>query len=641
MSISPTNTSSPASNTEQFSPEASSILPYTEGLSGVNLWLNDITSNVLYGTLGLIAILVLTVRVAQVVNSHIRFLATLNLPSEQQTYWKRGSKLWLKVKRELLLAPLFRKRHNKEIQLSSAINVGTLPSRLHSIFLSFYILSNLLYCCLLDYHGQSRASLLAEARGRTGHLAVMNMLPLFLFSARNNPFVSLLGIPFDTFNLFHRWVGRIVVIQSLAHTFIWGVNNEKARGLERLWSHLCGDPFLIYGFVSTVAMTVILFQSFSVVRHAFYESFLHLHQLLVIAAMAGLIMHCKIDGLPQTTFVYTLIALWAFERFIRLCRIFYRRGTKMEVEALEGGACRVTFDVRGSWTMSPGCHVYAYVPSISLWMSHPFSVAWVESGHDQAKLADTTPVSPVSQTTISSSSKDSSSHKIETSVSHDSDADFKVIPKGNGRTSVSCIVASRTGMTASLNRAVRESRNGKVSLRAFIEGPYGGIENFKSYGTVVLFAGGVGITHQISHVRDIVSAFADGTCSTRRVVLYWSVREVNQLSWIKPWFEELNSLPRRGCEFKILLYVTRSPGLESPSRESVLKKETGASEHVTFGRMQVNDLVRGEFERRVGAMAVGVCGPGGLADDVRCAVRGVMSGNGGGNVDFWEESFTW
>ena len=273
--------------------------------------------------------------------AHIRLIATLNLNTDQQlqTYWIQAGSFWPWVKKHVLQAPLIHRRHNKEFQLSTAVNMGTLPSRLHSIFLGFYLLSNLLYCCLLDYWHQPRAALLAEARGRTGHLAVMNMLPLFVFSARNNPLVPLLGISFDTFNLFHSWTGRLVAAQSLAHTIIWGVNNYDARGLDGMTRHLRTDSFLYYGLISTVAMVAIVIQSVSPIRHAFYESFLHFHQLLAAAATFGIVLHCELQSLPQKTFIYTLISLWTLERCIRLCRIFNRRGTKVQVEALEGGAC--------------------------------------------------------------------------------------------------------------------------------------------------------------------------------------------------------------------------------------------------------------------------------------------------------------
>jgi hypothetical protein len=153
-------------------------------------------------------------------STHIRFLATVGLNRDQQRYWTYDGSFGSKIKKNLLVAPLIRKGHNQEISLSTFVNVGTIPPRLHAVFLLFYILTNVGYCCVLDYHHQSGPSPLAEARGRTGHLAVMNMLPLFVFSAGNNPFIPLLRISFDTFNLFHCWIGRIVVLKALAHTFI-------------------------------------------------------------------------------------------------------------------------------------------------------------------------------------------------------------------------------------------------------------------------------------------------------------------------------------------------------------------------------------------------------------------------------------
>lgn len=559
--------------------------------------------------------MVLIARLAQIISAYVRFLTTVNSTKDQQRFWIKDNSFWSRVKKHLLVAPLVHKRHNKEIQLSSAINVGTLPSRLHTLFLAFYILTNLLYCCLLDFHNQSRASLLAEARGRTGHLSVMNMMPLFLFSARNNPFIPILGISFDTFNLFHRWIGRIVVIEGIAHTFLWGANNYAALGLHGLLDHLWSDLFLVYGFIATVAMVAILFQSVSIVRHAFYECFLHLHQFLAMAALVGTLLHCEAEVLPQRPLLYTVICVWGAERLIRIWRIFSRRGAKVRIEALEGGACRVTFDIRGSWPKGPGHHIYAYIPALSLWMSHPFSVAWVDrhtsrSGCSNPTLSNVETLTP--------------------SPSNDSGVAVRGRSK-NTRTSISCIVAARSGMTAALFRKACRS---PISLSAFVEGPYGGLENMRSYGTVLLFAGGVGITHQLSHVHDIVSAWSEGACSTRKIILIWTVRSVEQLEWVRPYMDELLEMPTWGNSLKMSFYVTRS----SIKDDHTALKEMGFSQQIKFGRMVVRRLVEEEFRERVGAMSIGVCGPGGLADDVRAFARSVM---GRGKVDFWEEAFTW
>lgn len=49
-------------------------------------------------------------------------------------------------------------------------------------------------------------------------------------------------------------------------------------------------------------------------------------------------------------------------------------------------------------------------------------------------------------------------------------------------------------------------------------------------------------------------------------------------------------------------------------------------------------LVGREIAGGLGAVGVGVCGPGGLRDGVRGSVRGWC---GRRNVDFWEEGFGW
>jgi predicted ferric reductase len=61
-------------------------------------------------------------------------------------------------------------------------------------------------------------------------VAIMNMLPLWLLASRNNPLVVWTGISFDTYNLVHRWLGRIVVLETLAHGIAWTVKKVKFGG---------------------------------------------------------------------------------------------------------------------------------------------------------------------------------------------------------------------------------------------------------------------------------------------------------------------------------------------------------------------------------------------------------------------------
>lgn len=545
-------------------------------------------------------------------NAHLRHLFNLTASPVQQKYWSTDkTSFWPRFKKYLLYSPLFRKRHNRELQLSSAVSVGTLPSRLHSLLLFLYLTSNVVYCLLLSYKQDNKASLIAEVRGRTGHLAVINMVPLIILAGRNNPLIPLLRVSFDTYNMFHRWIGRIVVVEAVAHTMAWAINMHAARGFEGIKKRLAEDAFTQYGLVATLAMVIILIQSPSTIRHAFYETFLHIHQFLALSAFLGVYVHAKKGNLPQQRYINWMISLWILERIARFLRVVYRNlsfqgCTKVTVEAMPGDACRVTFDVKRPWRYTPGCHVYVYLPAVSLWMSHPFSIAWCQER-------------PTPYLTL----------EDEKLPSTKSDLDLPLPTRT--QTSISLVMCKRTGMTARLYNKAKASPTGIITMYGAVEGPYGGHDSLDSYGTVVLFAGGVGITHQLSYVRHLIEGNESGTVATRKIILVWSVRTTETLEWIRPWMDEILAMPNRRQILKILLFVTKPRS----AREVVSRSETVL---MYPGRANPRVILEKEMKTRVGAMAVTVCGPGAFADDVRAATREQI---GGGTVDFVEESFTW
>lgn len=59
---------------------------------------------------------------------------------------------------------------------------------------------------------------------------------------------------------------------------------------------------------------------------------------------------------------------------------------------------------------------------------------------------------------------------------------------------------------------------------------------------------------------------------------------------------------------------------------------------ITLGKPCFGEIVDDETAQQVGAMAVSVCGPGGMGDDVRRTVR---SKQGRTTVDLYEETFSW
>jgi predicted ferric reductase len=593
---------------------AATIAPYATGLAGVNQTANMIFKDSLWWSLGVLALVVLSVRLLEIAWSKLRHVSAMSQPADRQGYWKSSQWSWMpNLKKYLIYAPFWRKRHNREIRLSSALNIGTLPSRLHSVILGLYLISNIVYMFYLNWSQSNRYALLAEVRGRSGTLAVVNMVPLIILAGRNNPLIPLLKVSFDTYNLLHRWMGRMVVLEALIHTIAWAAVQVAAAGWNSLNEKILHETFVASGFAGTIALVILFFLSLSPVRHAFYETFLNVHILLAFIIFAMTLVHCASaaipGGLPQLPYMIAIFLLWFFERLARMFRLAYnnwssRRGfTEAVVEPLPGDCSRVTMHLPRYLDVAPGTHAYIRFMGVNPWENHPFSIAWVEHHPEGADR------------TLDDREKSYNRAELQ-----------------SGTTSVSFVIGAQTGFTRQLFD--RASRGGTHSFRvkAAMEGPYAGHHSLDSYGHAVLFAGSTGITHQLSYLKPLIQGFNDGTIATRRVTLIWVMRDTEALEWVRPWMDEVLRMPRRREILNIRLFITRPKN----SKEVVSASSTV---QMFPGRPSISTIMQREVEQQVGAMVVTVCGPGALADDVRQAVREVQSQES--VVDFVEESFTW
>lgn len=105
---------------------------------------------------------------------YVRTMASLN--NETQKYFAIPSSGFAKFKKHVLYAPIFSKRHNREIQMGRAVNVGTLPTRLQFVFLLGYFATNIAFCVVSISWDQAYATVAQQVRNRTGILAVVNMV---------------------------------------------------------------------------------------------------------------------------------------------------------------------------------------------------------------------------------------------------------------------------------------------------------------------------------------------------------------------------------------------------------------------------------------------------------------------------------
>jgi len=608
-------------DSQPFDPSA-----YTHGLTGVEQSMNHIFENVLVVSFIALCVLTLLLRLAKMANAHLRHISTIGNPAQQSFWTHNQTRWWPWLKRHLLFAPLWRNRHNREFQLSAAVNVGTLPSRFHTLLLVTYVASNVAYCLVLPYHRPEKVSVLAALRGRTGGLAALNLIPTVLFALRNNPLIPLLRVSYDTFNLLHRWTARMVVVEAVVHTIAWWANTHEALGWEGVKTSLGTTTSYQWGMVGTAVFIFTALQAWSPLRHAFYETFLSIHRILVLFGLIGVYVHLASHNLPQVPWLRLVCALWGLEWALRVARICYhnvsaRQLTRVTVEALPAEACRVTFDLVRPWTTMPGAHVHVYIPRLALWSSHPFSVAWSESRPLALPAAD---VAQEKLPTVAPSSSSAAGAAVPAALPAPACT-------ADARTSVSLIVRARTGMTRKLYDRASAAPGAKFSAYGFVEGPYGTCDPLASYGTLLLFAGGVGITHQVSCIRHLLAGHAAGTVAARRIVLVWSVQNTEALEWVRPWMDELLRMPGRRDVLRILLFVTK------PRSQREVVSGTG-SVQMFPGRCNPGTIVEREVQERVGAMCVTVCGPGAFADAVRSAVRRRVQV---GVVDFVEEAFTY
>ncbi|ORY55674.1 ferric reductase like transmembrane component [Pseudomassariella vexata] len=600
-----------ATATEVAASSNPTIAPYDHGLNGVNQTVNMLFRDMLWWSLGILALIILCIRLMEIVWSKLRQVMAMSVPAERQSYWKHSQWSWMpSLKKHLVYAPLWNKRHNRELKLSQAISIGTLPSRLQSVILGIYLFSNFVYMFVVDWSKENMYSFLAEVRGRSGTLAAVNMVPLIIMAGRNNPLIGMLRVSFDTYNLLHRWMGRMVVLEALIHTIVWAIVQVADAGWEGLNIRLIQQSFISSGFCGTLALLILVVLSLGPIRHAFYETFLNTHIILAFIVLACTWVHCATasiaGGLPQLPWMVAIFLLWTAERMARMFRLVYHnwstRGfTEAIVTPMPGEACRVTMHLPRHVDVNPGTHAYIRFKDIHPWENHPFSIAWIE----HFPLVD--------------------KNNIEKEVP--TEAEIK-----RGTTSVSFVIGAHTGFTRALFNKASMAPSASINLRAAMEGPYAGHHSLDSYGHAVLFAGSTGITHQLSYLKPIIEGFNAGTIATRRITLVWIMRDYEALEWVRPWMDAILRLPRRKEILNIRIFITRPKNpkeVHSPS--STVQMFPGRPNCVT--------LLKKEVEEQVGAMVVTVCGPGALADDVRQAVREVQDEQS--VVDFCEESFTW
>ena len=313
------------------------------------------------------------------IHAHMRHLACLT-NGRSQRYFAIASPTLSWLKDHVFYAPVFHHRRAAEIKITNNLNFGALPTRFQAMFVTAIIAVNI-FSCVYDIPWSDPAlQVLKILRNRTGTLSVGNHIPIMIMATVKNPLIGLLDIPYDTFNMMHRWLGRLSALQGIAHVLCYMIGKVKKAGWEGVQDSL-ESKAIWSGLIAVIGFTVILIQAPKLVRCWAYEVFLHIHFVVVVVILAFLWIHLRMmEATPQLHMLCGAIVIWGIARSWRLLTLIYRSWGKERctaaIEALPGNALRISIKSPRPWTCRPGQSLYLTILSVGWWTAHPFSIAW-------------------------------------------------------------------------------------------------------------------------------------------------------------------------------------------------------------------------------------------------------------------------
>jgi len=98
-------------------------------------------------------------------------------------------------------------------------------------------------------------------------------------------------------------------------------------------------------------------------------------------------------------------------------------------------------------------------------------------------------------------------------------------------------------------------------VKVFIDGPYGrSAVRFEEYHSVLLLAGGIGVTPMIAILDDLYEKCKNGRKPPHleHVTFCWSVQTKDSISWMEDVIKKIQANPVTGVTFDVQVFVTRS-----------------------------------------------------------------------------------
>ncbi|KAJ6517996.1 ferric reductase NAD binding domain-containing protein [Mycena vitilis] len=485
---------------------------------------------------------------------------------------------------------------------------------------------------------------------RAGQIAATQFPLLIALGMKNNIIGFLTGISFDKLNLLHRIVARVLCVLLWIHA-----GGRVTENMEDF-----GEAWFRWGFVVVTSLTMFCALSVRPLRKRGYEMFLVAHFFVGLCRilLIGSFIHTKKQ--KASRFVWPSFVLWGLDRLLRYLRIFLVNGGYFNflgkkdaqattplsacVEVVSSHLLRVTVHVPDRLWWAPGQVAHLSVPGVSRtpWEAHPFSISNLHS-ESEAASAD------------SSGFASRDEKQLESEEGGSATAKSLVLPTPGYSKKMVFLVRVRGGFTKRLREAAPNT------CKAFVDGPYGAPPSLNGFGTVLLFAGGSGVSFTLPLLLDLIRQFKAGiNPACGRVVFVWAVREAEQIRAVSDALARaLNGLEAKSLGLEIRIHVTSSiedtdgdAGSAAAENADVEKQAGPAVDadlasfpcvQILAGRPDVDQIVCAGAEGATGAVSVNVCGSKYLAGHVRKALRAATSAGdvlkGGARVNLYVEAF--
>ncbi|KAJ6000611.1 hypothetical protein N7481_001020 [Penicillium waksmanii] len=451
------------------------------------------------------------------------------------------------------------------------------------------------------------------------------LTPLSIMLSSRESFLSLItGVPYQSFNFLHRWLGYIIFVQSSLHTIGWCIvelrlyQPQPSVGIE--W---VTQTYIVWGIVAMILLLMMFALSTPWgIRATGYETFRKLHYVLAMVYIGACWGHWK----QLKCYLWPSLIFWFLDRgarFVRTAILHYHpdqfdQSRMLSFKPAEAAITRFPDEEYGDvirldmenpqdiWDV--GQHYYLCFQKGSIWQSHPFT--------------------PLNAPTLL-----------------------------QGRVKHSYIFRAKKGET---KKIADLAATGIPTTPVILTGAYGEaiMENLTPDTNIICVAGGTGITYVLGVLLELAQ---QAPSPDRKIELIWAIRHTSNTKWIS---EELSLLrkAKKNLNLKVKIFATRDSNsrphsieVDEPSKAFAADEDEkavqvkpvcaasdsdvcdcpsgsveklGGSANSSQRHPSLHKMIPGFLEDTVrGPTTVFASGPGGMISDLRSIVASCNSGS--------------